>query len=57
MSKKEWELITHGAYLLFKKSHVRSDTSGRNSSESDVSLTALFINSLQGFPWILFLPW
>lgn len=43
------------AYFLFLISHVHSDTLGRHSSESDVRLTALFINSFQGFPWSLLL--
>lgn len=39
--------------FFFKVSHVHSDTHGRNSSESNMNQTALFVNSFQGFPWSL----
>ena len=34
-------------------SHVCSDAFGRNLSEANVKQTALFVNSVQGFPWDL----
>lgn len=47
--REQGEVVTHETCLLFEISHVCSDTLGRNSSESNVSLTALFINSFKVF--------